>query len=151
MIENFKRTFSHSDVQIHFVGAWLVFIDSSIKRFTSRLIFRDTVSSIGIIRQMPLPLTDQTDHVCFFRHALALDERRVKFIPEYLITDTRNFGYTTNLDRKEDDGKGNNNPERDSTAVKPNAMPVKDGQSSNNSRFDTNSKEVWFAGTHSDM
>ena len=22
-------------------------------------------------------------HVCFFRHALALDERRVKFLPEY--------------------------------------------------------------------
>ena len=24
-------------------------------------------------------------HVCFFRHALALDERRVKFMPEYLV------------------------------------------------------------------
>ena len=22
-------------------------------------------------------------HVCFFRHALAFDERRVKFLPEY--------------------------------------------------------------------
>ena len=22
-------------------------------------------------------------HVCYFRHALALDERRVKFLPEY--------------------------------------------------------------------
>jgi len=46
---------------------------------------RDTVSSIGIIRgQHLLPSTiDGMSHVCYFRHALALDERRVKFLPEY--------------------------------------------------------------------
>ena len=27
--------------------------------------------------------TDGMTHVCYFRHALALDERRVKFLPEY--------------------------------------------------------------------
>ena len=26
---------------------------------------------------------DGMTHVCYFRHALALDERRVKFLPEY--------------------------------------------------------------------
>ncbi len=26
---------------------------------------------------------DGMKHVCYFRHALALDERRVKFLPEY--------------------------------------------------------------------
>jgi hypothetical protein len=26
---------------------------------------------------------DGEDHTCVFRHALALDERRVKFLPEY--------------------------------------------------------------------
>jgi len=46
---------------------------------------RDTVSSIGIVRgQHMLPGTiDGMTHVCYFRHALALDERRVKFLPEY--------------------------------------------------------------------
>ncbi|THU93363.1 hypothetical protein K435DRAFT_670369 [Dendrothele bispora CBS 962.96] len=97
MIANFKKTFCHKDVQVHFVGVW------------------DTVSSIGVVRQMPLPLTTRTDHVCFFRHALALDERRVKFIPEYLMADS----------------KGTDKPR--------------------SQRPHTDSKEVWFAGTHSDM
>ena len=46
---------------------------------------RDTVSSIGIVRgKRLLPgTTEGMKHVCFFRHALALDERRVKFLPEY--------------------------------------------------------------------
>ncbi|RXW15239.1 hypothetical protein EST38_g10616 [Candolleomyces aberdarensis] len=46
---------------------------------------RDTVSSIGIARgKRVLPgTTDGMGHVCYFRHALALDERRVKFLPEY--------------------------------------------------------------------
>lgn len=49
-------------------------------------------------------------HVCVFRHALALDELRVKFLPEY--------------------ASGGNGPDAD---------PGVD------------IKEVWFAGSHSDM
>ena len=41
---------------------------------------RDTVSS-G--RSMLPGTVDGMTHVCYFRHALALDERRVKFLPEY--------------------------------------------------------------------
>ncbi|KAF9541802.1 WD40 repeat-like protein [Agrocybe pediades] len=65
--ERFKSAFCHKDVKVHFVGAW------------------DTVSSIGLARKKKLlPGTiDGMKHVCFFRHALALDERRVKFLPEY--------------------------------------------------------------------
>ncbi|KDR79626.1 hypothetical protein GALMADRAFT_63481 [Galerina marginata CBS 339.88] len=63
---NFKSTFSRANVQVHFVGVW------------------DTVSSVGVIRGKSLPLTDSAEHICFFRHALALDERRVKFLPEYV-------------------------------------------------------------------
>ncbi|KAF4618227.1 hypothetical protein D9613_011599 [Agrocybe pediades] len=65
--DRFKSAFCHKDVKVHFVGAW------------------DTVSSIGLIRKKKLlPGTiDGMKHVCFFRHALALDERRVKFLPEY--------------------------------------------------------------------
>jgi Uncharacterized alpha/beta hydrolase domain (DUF2235) len=34
---------------------------------------------------MSLPATDEfNDSICYFRHALALDERRVKFLPEYV-------------------------------------------------------------------
>ncbi len=43
---------------------------------------------MGFIRQRPLPLTASASHVCFFRQGLALDERRVKFLPEFL-TDGR--------------------------------------------------------------
>jgi uncharacterized protein (DUF2235 family) len=47
--------------------------------------FRDTVSSIGVVRGKSLPGTDEfNDSICYFRHALALDERRVKFLPEYI-------------------------------------------------------------------
>ncbi|KAH7881716.1 hypothetical protein F5I97DRAFT_1818595 [Phlebopus sp. FC_14] len=67
LAETFKRTFSRKDVRVHFLGAW------------------DTVSSVGFGRGDMLPSTiSSCDHICFFRHALALDERRVKFLPEYV-------------------------------------------------------------------
>ncbi|KAJ7671196.1 hypothetical protein B0H17DRAFT_898654, partial [Mycena rosella] len=65
---HFKNTFSR-DVQIHFAGLW------------------DTVSSVGLVRGKPLPLTSSGEHICTVRHALALDERRVKFLPEYASKD----------------------------------------------------------------
>jgi hypothetical protein len=51
-------------------------------------------------------------HVCAFRHALALDERRVKFLPEYA-----------------NGGRGQKSAEPPKADI----------------------KEVWFAGSHSDM
>ncbi|KAF7794825.1 hypothetical protein EIP86_005967 [Pleurotus ostreatoroseus] len=65
-----ERIFKHAfcrKVNVHFVGAW------------------DTVSSIGFARGESHPdTTNGMSHVCHFRHALALDERRVKFLPEYV-------------------------------------------------------------------
>ncbi|KAI0042236.1 WD40 repeat-like protein [Auriscalpium vulgare] len=62
----FKQTLSRPNVRVHFVGAW------------------DTVSSIGFARGPSLPeTTTGMTHVCVYRHALALDERRGKFGPEY--------------------------------------------------------------------
>ncbi|KAJ7694671.1 hypothetical protein B0H17DRAFT_931628, partial [Mycena rosella] len=95
--ENFKKTFSR-EVRIHFVGVW------------------DTVSSVGVFRGKPPPLTSSAGHICTFRHALALDERRVKFLPEYV------------------DG-GSSTATLSTTEA---GSPV-------------DVKEVWFAGTHSDM
>ncbi|KAG7451929.1 uncharacterized protein BT62DRAFT_959841 [Guyanagaster necrorhizus] len=57
----FKKAFS-IDVDIHFLGVW------------------DTVDSVGIIPRR-LPFTASNTHVRHFRHALSLDERRVRFIP----------------------------------------------------------------------
>ncbi|KAI0028133.1 hypothetical protein K488DRAFT_28219, partial [Vararia minispora EC-137] len=66
LCKNFKKSLSRENVRVHFVGAW------------------DTVSSIGILRGRSLPeMTNGMTHVCAFRHALALDELRVKFLPEY--------------------------------------------------------------------
>ncbi|KZP04114.1 hypothetical protein FIBSPDRAFT_1011984 [Athelia psychrophila] len=64
----FKKAFSRKDVRVHFVGVW------------------DTVSSVGLMRpKKMLPrIIECCNHVCYFRHALALDERRVKFLPEYV-------------------------------------------------------------------
>ena len=56
--------------------------------FHHRLFHRDTVASIGISgRELPFdkPLTGTGLRV--FRHALALDERRAKFIPNFKLTD----------------------------------------------------------------
>ncbi|KAL0948761.1 hypothetical protein HGRIS_008892 [Hohenbuehelia grisea] len=94
----FKRALSHENVKVHFVGAW------------------DTVSSVGLAREISLPeTTTGMDHVCAFRHALALDERRVKFLPEYA-----------------NGGDGPKPAQREDTDW-------------------SGVKEVWFAGSHSDM
>ncbi|KDQ24016.1 hypothetical protein PLEOSDRAFT_1048719 [Pleurotus ostreatus PC15] len=91
LCKQFKETLSQPDVKVHFIGAW------------------DTVSSIGITRRPSFPETvNGMSHVCVFRHALALDECRVKFLPEYA---GGGMGPS---------GKGN-------------------------------VKEVWFAGSHSDI
>ncbi|KAG1892857.1 uncharacterized protein F5891DRAFT_963788 [Suillus fuscotomentosus] len=67
LAETFKSTFCRTHVHIHFIGVW------------------DTVSSVGVVRGKTLPSTTDGDHhMCYFRHALALDERRVKFLPEYI-------------------------------------------------------------------
>lgn len=59
-------------------------------------------------------------HVCYFRHALALDERRVKFLPEY------SYGGRT-------------------------TPPAQPQDSKKSARKLAHTKEVWFAGTHSDV
>jgi Uncharacterized alpha/beta hydrolase domain (DUF2235) len=45
---------------------------------------RDTVSSVGLFRNKNYVGAESAENICFFRQALALDERRVKFLPEYV-------------------------------------------------------------------
>lgn len=86
---------------------------------------RDTVSSVGIVRDKTLPgTTSGMRHVHFFRHALALDERRVKFLPEYAY-------------------EGRSLPEGKDAEDEAKIRTQSDTS--------THTKEIWFAGTHSDM
>ncbi|KAG8791285.1 hypothetical protein FRC12_009656 [Ceratobasidium sp. 428] len=62
----FKKTFCRKEVDLHFVGVW------------------DTVASVGFPPRKPYFLSDKRDHITHFRHALALDECRVKFLPEHV-------------------------------------------------------------------
>ena len=81
--DRYKKIFSRP-VRVHFVGVWYVPNVHIIITRTNLLHFRDTVSSVGITKEKPLPSTNKCGHICFFRHALALDERRVTFLPEYI-------------------------------------------------------------------
>ncbi|KAJ3507945.1 hypothetical protein NLJ89_g6019 [Agrocybe chaxingu] len=114
--ENFKSIFSRQYVRVHFVGAW------------------DSVSSIGIARpaQMLPGTIEGMKHVCYFRHALALDERRVKFLPEYA------WGGTTFPPGSENDTQATGSV--NTYSRKRRDIPVQ-----------PHTKEVWFAGTHSDI
>ncbi|KAI1793368.1 hypothetical protein LXA43DRAFT_972022 [Ganoderma leucocontextum] len=58
----FKQTFCR-DVQIEFVGVW------------------ETVASVGVIMGRTLPFTAANTTIKTFRHALSLDEHRVRFQP----------------------------------------------------------------------
>ncbi|KAN0091571.1 Uncharacterized alpha/beta hydrolase domain (DUF2235) domain containing protein [Tylopilus felleus] len=127
----FKNTFSWKGVGVHFVGVW------------------DTVSSVGLVREdVFLSTSSSAVHACHFRHALALDELRVKFMPEYFhemnsqADDVKSKYIVTDLD------------------VEHLATPACEVHSSASSDNSTDSseakktaeiKEVWFAGSHSDV
>ncbi|PPQ94487.1 hypothetical protein CVT25_013770 [Psilocybe cyanescens] len=127
LCEQFKKSLSNDEVIVHFVGSW------------------DTVSSIGILKGESLPeTTTGMTHVCAFRHALALDELRVKFLPEYA-------------------NGGAGPPTSDSTQSANSSNGIEDEKASVASpnqhfgqfhyakkRKGGNIKEVWFAGSHSD-
>ena len=83
---------------------------------------------------------DGMNHVCYFRHALALDERRVKFLPEYA------YGGTSLPPTKENDNASGN--VEDGLVTQDTAV---DHSSKELRRTLPHTKEVWFAGTHSDM
>ncbi|KDR71319.1 hypothetical protein GALMADRAFT_144010 [Galerina marginata CBS 339.88] len=142
MAERFKNAFSRRDVRVHFVGAW------------------DTVSSIGIARGTHmLPRTvDGMKHVCFFRHALALDERRVKFLPEYA------YGGSAQPPAETQCEAPHNPPPKNKEEPPADDMPsnhisaTKNGDAVGGSKVgkepleeDPHTLEVWFAGTHSDI
>ena len=84
MAQHFKETFSRSDVRVHFRGVWFVFPRSFTFLYCDVWHVRDTMSSVGISWSRALPQVYEHRHICFFHHALALDECCVKFLPEYI-------------------------------------------------------------------
>ncbi|KAF8483193.1 hypothetical protein JB92DRAFT_3032396 [Gautieria morchelliformis] len=129
MPERFKTTFSRENVRVHFIGVW------------------DTVSSVGTVWNKVLPLTDETEYVCFFRHALALDECRVKYLPEYAHGGVSQQKVARRNEDPSQPAKARRSADlaADEDKVKYTKLGIK--ISASRSRI----KEVWFPGTHSDI
>ncbi|KAF8554228.1 hypothetical protein OG21DRAFT_1462904, partial [Imleria badia] len=127
----FKNTFSRTGVRVHFVGVW------------------DSVSCVGLIRGDIF--LSSAAHACHFRHALALDELRVKFMPEYL--------HKMNSLTQTDDEKSKyivTSPDVDHAATSPserheNTVSGTTTDLSEGKEKPCESKEVWFPGSHSDV
>ena len=75
----FKRKYS-SNVIIKFIGVW--YVVRPIGQLPVSFPFRDTVESVGLAEKR-LPFCVANKAVEHFRHAISLDERRVKFSPTY--------------------------------------------------------------------
>lgn len=125
----FKEGFAQKYARVHFLGIWYVFTRYPQSKLISMLP-RDTVSSVGLMRgKNLLPGTDGVHkYTCYARHALALDERRVKFLPEYVIV-----GEDKNSDPAIPQGDIADKEKRSDPSLPPHV------------------KEVWFAGCHSDV
>ena len=107
------------------------------------LLDRDTVSSVGIIRgDVFLSTSSSAAHACHFRHALALDELRVKFMPEYFHE----------MNTQSDDGESKYIDTRLNVRLPKRASAVSDnGSHRSEGNKAPKIKEVWFAGSHSDV
>ncbi|KAI0670872.1 hypothetical protein C8Q78DRAFT_974023 [Trametes maxima] len=95
----FKQTFCRT-VQIEFVGVW------------------ETVSSVGVLMSRTLPFTAANMTIKKFRHALALDEHRVKFLPNLYHRNTEEqtlspHGFNSHV--FDSRGNGESNPGEAST------------------------------------
>ena len=141
----------------HFHGITQECISSGCGKFDTQTSFvgtnfissRDTVSSVGLVRgDVFLSTSSSAAHACHFRHALALDELRVKFMPEYFnemnsqTNDVRSK-YIVNSDEH----VVSPTSERRESTVSDSGTDLSGGKNSKNSEI----KEVWFAGSHSDV
>ncbi|KAF8650269.1 hypothetical protein AX16_005323 [Volvariella volvacea WC 439] len=114
----FKKAFS-IDVDIYLLGVW------------------DTVGSVGVIPRR-LPFTTSNTHVKHFRHAIALDEHRVRFTPNF-------WNRPSAEERMMGAPSGPNQKARKRT------MKDYERQYTGNVLHFTDVEEVWFAGCHCDV
>lgn len=108
---------------------------------------RDTVSSVGLMRgNVFLSASSSAAHACHSRHALALDELRVKFMPEYFYE----------VNSQTDDGNSKyivTSPDVEciaSPTIERRGSTMSDDLWGRKSKS-TDIKEVWFPGSHSDV
>ncbi|EJD04194.1 uncharacterized protein FOMMEDRAFT_167433 [Fomitiporia mediterranea MF3/22] len=140
----FKKTFS-TDVDIDFLGVW------------------DTVASVGIVGK-ELPFVGTNSSIRVFRHALSLDEHRVKFMPNF-------YHHSPDSDPKSAETAGSeaitavpktfSSPDQGAVKVnKPKAKKMGKHRSESEmfeatvnaqSGVDTDVLEVFFAGCHCDI
>ncbi|EPQ54493.1 hypothetical protein GLOTRDRAFT_77041 [Gloeophyllum trabeum ATCC 11539] len=116
----FKRTFS-IDVKIEFLGVW------------------DTVASVGLVDR-DLPFVGTNNAIWYFRHALALDEHRAKFMPSYY--------HRSKYSEKQVDKKS----QLSMAHIREESVVEEFEDAVNDSCPDrTDALEVWFAGAHCDI
>ncbi len=94
---------------------------------------RDTVASVGLIPRY-LPFVSENNGIRHLRHALALDERRIKFLPSYCV-DPR---------KKKQEIMKKNQIEKDEGCSA--AKIYEDKVNAESQESDV--LEVWFAGVH---
>ncbi|KAI5825574.1 hypothetical protein K523DRAFT_282790 [Schizophyllum commune Tattone D] len=127
----FKKAFC-IDVNIELLGVW------------------DTVGSVGLFPRR-LPFTTSNSHVRYFRHALALDERRVRFQPNFWIR-----SHPTQHALGVQPGEmPRSRPEPKSTKSK---LSLRDKERTYDAQAGLSAEaqhtdvlEVWFAGCHCDI
>ncbi|KAN0134402.1 Uncharacterized alpha/beta hydrolase domain (DUF2235) domain containing protein [Lactarius tabidus] len=121
----FKKAFS-IDVEIEFVGVW------------------DTVCSVGLVPHT-LPFTRSNTAIRYFRHAIALDERRAKFKANHYHLQHENDQKGTKVG--EMPRSNHRHPHFDS------GHHHRYGQKRYSKEHDgsTDVREVWFAGCHCDV
>ena len=100
---------------------------------------RDTVSSVGFGRGADcLSASSAAAHACYIRHALALDEYRVKFMPEYFLE-------MNSPDLRKDRGGTT------TSTAQPEVVSTIPSTRSCGRPETADIKEVWFPGSHSDV
>jgi hypothetical protein len=117
----FKRAFS-VDVTIEFLGVW------------------DTVQSVGLIPHH-LPFSGNNNAIVHFRHALALDEHRVKFFPSFC----------TGGKSKADKIVAPLPPNTSKHMHREGSMQKYETAVNNMTGIETDVEEVFFAGAHCDV
>ena len=127
----------------------VILTPSYLVRMVPKLILhRDTVSSVGLVRGNNfLSASSSVEQACHFRHALALDERRVKFMPEYFceVNSWPNDKYIP--------------PSAGVEPVASHASELRKSTISDEGTYlygrkkskSVDIKEVWFPGSHSDV
>jgi len=166
----FKKAFS-IDVDIELIGVWYVYHPFYRPPVCAVLILmiRDTVSSVGVIPRR-LPFTTSNAHVKYFRHAVALDEHRVRFVPNFWshtlpdkskrtlrFFDTMGRKPTFVKEQKEKVNlksrllpkkKGTEEEKHREKPKKRKTLPQLERMYSVGGRHRTHVEEVWFSGCH---